>query len=243
MPESTTLVFVEGEFDKRRTHPGLTTFSPIAKVEEFPLLRNDELPAWITQRSAAKGVRLAPRALAALSQLIGPNLWMIENELDKLGAYTAGETVETETVAEVVTSAREARVWDLTDGIVEANERKALEGMRQLLAEGQPAPLLTFMVTRQFRQLAMVKDLRERGVRQDDMARLADVHKYRVAPLTNQSTRMSWDVIRAAYRRILDADLSVKQGLADDETALQLLIHDLFAMMPRSAPRAAYARR
>jgi DNA polymerase III subunit delta len=241
MPDTTTLVFVEG--DLKKTNAAFSIFAPIARTVEYATLAKDELPSWIEARARAKDVKLAPRAMASLAQLVGPDLWALDNELDKLAAYSDGAVVEPETVAEIVSHAQETRIWDLTDGIVAGEERKALSAMRGLLAEREAATYLTFMVTRQFRQLALVKDMRERGARADDVARTAGVPPFRLAAVGAIASRMSWADLRAAYARILDADLSVKRGLADDESALQLLIHELCAMAPKGGSRPAYSRR
>jgi DNA polymerase-3 subunit delta len=241
MPTTTTLIFVEGELKK--TNVAFTTFSPIARTVEFGPLAKDELPAWIEARAREKGVKLAPRAMAAMAQLIGPDLWAMDNELEKLAAYADGAIVEPETVAEIVSQAQETKVWDLTDAIVAGDDRKALNSMRKLLAEGEPPTRAAFMVTRQFRQLALVKDLRERGVRADEVARVAGVPPFRLGALGAIASRMSWQSVRDAYGRILDSDLSVKRGLADDESALQLLVLELCRLAPKGAARPAYSRR
>lgn len=241
MPETTTLVLVEGELKK--TNAAFSIFAPIARTVDYPALAKDELPTWIEARARAKGVKVAPRAMASLSQLIGPDLWAIENELDKLAAYSDGAIVEPETVVEIVSHGQETRIWDLTDGIVAGDQRKALSAMRGLLAERGAGAQLTFMVARQFRQLVLVKDLRERGARADDVARTAGVVPFRLSAVGAVASRMSWRDLRAAYARILEADLSVKRGLADDESALQLLIHELCQLAPKGGSRPAYARR
>ena len=112
-------------------------------------------------------------AVAALAQLVGPDLWMLSNEIEKLGAYAGKEEVTQEMVEDLVSAAREARIWDLTDAVVAGDSRKALATLSRLLTEGQPAPMLAFMIVRQYRQIALVKDLRERRVRQDEVARAA----------------------------------------------------------------------
>jgi DNA polymerase-3 subunit delta len=241
MPASTTLVLVEG--DLKKTNAAFSLFAPIARTVEYGPLAKDELPAWIDARAGEKGVKLAPRAMASLAQLIGPDLWAIDNELEKLAAYADGAIVEPETVSEIVTQAQETRIWDLTDAITAGDSRKALTAMRKLLLEGEPATRAAFMVTRQFRQLALVKDMRERGARADDVARVAGVPPFRLSAVGAVASRMSWADIGAAYARILEADLSVKRGLADDESALQLLIHELCALAPKGGTRPAYARR
>ena len=142
-----------------------------------------------------------------------------------------------------MSSAQDSKVWDLTDAIIDANERKALRVLAHLLDEGQPPQMLLFMVARQFRQLVMVKDLRERRVRQDEVLRLAAVPSFRLGALGNIAGRYSWDALRRAYGRILDADLSVKRGLVGDEVALQVLVQDLAGAAPKTgAGRPVHAR-
>lgn len=240
MPETTTLVFVED--DIKKTNAAFTIFAPIARTIEHQPLAKDELPSWIERRAKAKGVKLAPRALASLAQLIGPDLWTMENELDKLGAYADGEMVEQETVAAIVSSAQDAKIWDLTDAIVAGDDRKALTAMRRLLNEGEAAQMMLFMVVRQFRQLVLVKDLRERGARPDEVARASGVPAFRLGAVGAIASRFAWPALREAFGRILEADLSVKRGLSDDESALQLLAHELCAMAPKGGARPAYSR-
>jgi DNA polymerase-3 subunit delta len=240
MPDTTTLVFVEGELKK--TNAAFSLFAPIAYTVEYGPLAKDELPTWIDARAREKGVKLAPRAMASLAQLIGPDLWCIENELDKLAAYSDGAVVEPETVAEIVTQAQETKIWNLTDAIMAGDSAKALTSMRKLLLEGEPPTRAAFMVTRQFRQLALVKDMRERGARADDVARVSGVVPFRLSAVGAVASRMSWADVAAAYACILEADLSVKRGVADDESALQLLVHELCGIAPKGSSRPAYAR-
>lgn len=235
MPPTTILVLVEGDIAK--TNAAFPVFAPIARTVEHAALAKDELPSWIEERARAKGVKLAPRAMAALAQLVGPDLWTMEHELDKLAAYADGEVVEPEMVSLLVSAGQEARIWDLTDAVAAGDERKALAAMRRLLAEGEPPQRALFMVVRQFRQLVLVKDLRERGARQEEVARAAALPPFRLSAVGAIASRFSWQALRDAYGRILEADLSVKRGLSEDEPSLQLLVHDLCAMAPKASGR------
>jgi DNA polymerase-3 subunit delta len=235
MPETTTLVFMEEQIEK--TNNAFPIFAPIARTIEHAPLSKEELPSWIDERAREKGVKLAPRAMASLTQLIGPDLWTIENELDKLAAYADGEIVEPETVTALVSAAQETRIWDLTDAIESGDERKALRAMRLLLGEGEATQRILVMIVRQFRQLVLVKDMRERGMRPDEVARVSGVPNFRMGAVGAIASRFSWPALREAYGRILEADLSVKRGLTDDESSLQLLVHDLCALAPASAGR------
>ncbi|MHB8685091.1 MAG: DNA polymerase III subunit delta, partial [Dehalococcoidia bacterium] len=236
-----TLVFVEGDLPK--TNAAFPIFAPIAHAVQYDALPKGELPGWIKHSADTRSLALDPRALAALAQLTAGDLWTIENELDKLAAYAGGEPVDEATVSWVVSSAQEARIWDLSDAVVAGDERKALAAMRALIEEGQPATLLLFMVVRQYRQIAIVKDMRERRARQEEIARVAGIPGFRINAVSALASRYGWPLLRQAYSALLDADLAVKRGLRDDEVSLQLLVHELCALAPGARPAGGYPRR
>ena len=237
MPPTTTLVFVEGELG--RSNAAFSIFAPISRVVTCDGLGKDELISWIQGAAKARGVTFEGRALAAFSQLTNGDLWTIENELDKLAAYTGGGSVTEDTVEQVVSSAQEAKVWDLSDAIVAGNERKALAVMRTLLEAGEPAPLLMFMVVRQYRQIVMLKDMREHRARPDEIQRATGILPFRMGAVGALASRYGWEDLRAAYATLLDADLAVKRGLRDDEAALQLAVHELCRMAPAARAQAS----
>ena len=100
------------------------------------------------------------------------------------------------------------------------------------------------MIARQYRQLVIVKEMRDRRAPQGEVARAAGVPEWKVDGVAALAGRYSWPDLRRAYQLLLDADLSIKRGLQDDESALQLLIHELCSLAPRAAgtPRPAHSR-
>lgn len=230
MPPSTTLVFIEGELQK--SNAAFPVLAPIAQVREFQPLDKQELIPWIETAAKRHGVQLAPRAVAALAQLAGPDLWTLNTEIEKLAAFANGDVVDHELVEQVASIARETKVWDLTDGIVEGDAAKALGAMRRLLADGDAPQMLLFMIARQFRQLVIVKDMRDARARPDEIQRASGVPAFRTSAVMALASRYGWATLREAYARILEADLDVKRGLQSDEASLQLLVHELCALAP-----------
>jgi DNA polymerase III delta subunit len=62
------------------------------------------------------------------------------------------------------------------------------------------------------------------------MGSRAGVHPYVMQRLLKQAPAYNIERLRRAYRRLLEADLSIKRGIYDDETAIHLLITELAAM-------------
>jgi len=241
MPETTTLIFVEGEIAKNNS--AFTIFAPISHTREFAALDGAELRKWLREAEKTEKVTFSERGEQALLSALAPDLWALKNAVAMLATYAGGETVDEKLVSELVTATDDPKFWTMTDAVVAGQERKALGALRRLLVDGAAPVMLSSMLVRQYRQLAIVKDMRDRRAGQDETGRAAGVPSFKVDDVSALASRYSWPQIRRAYDRLLEADLSVKRGLQDDESALQLLVHELCAMAPKgAAPRAAYAR-
>ena len=118
----------------------------------------------------------------------------------------------------------------------------ALTSLRRLLVDGIPSQVITSMIVRQYRQLLLVKDMRDRRVGREEMARVSGVPSFKLGEVSARAGHYSWPLLGEAYNRLLSSDLSVKRGLQDDESALQLLIHELCALRPAAARSPAYRR-
>ncbi|MGB9680832.1 MAG: DNA polymerase III subunit delta, partial [Minisyncoccia bacterium] len=52
--------------------------------QEFPLLKDDELVYWIQKEVIKRGGKIQPQAVYFLVREIGPDLWRLSNEINKL---------------------------------------------------------------------------------------------------------------------------------------------------------------
>lgn len=225
LPETTVLVFMDRELSVRNAL--LQAVRPHAQVREFKPLQQSEVAAWINARAARDGVTLEARAVAALAQLVGNQLWTLESETQKLGTYAGGGPVTEADVRALVTLAREPNVFAMADAVVEGRAHDAADLLLRLLAEGDSPQRLLAMVARQYRLLLLTKELQQRGVRPQEIGTRLQVQGFVMQRLLNQAPAYTVERLRTAYRKLLDADLSVKRGVFDDETALHLLVFEL----------------
>ena len=240
MPASTTLVLVEGEIT--RGNAAFPIFAPISRSQEFKPLVKEELTAWVRDEAKQRGIELSGGATALMAQTVGSDLWAMSNELDKLGAYAAGQHVDEDAVRAVAAAAGETKVWTFTDAIIAGDDRAALTALRNLLIEGDAPQRLLFIVAAEYRRIAIVKDMVDRREPRSAISRIVNSPRdFVVDKAVRNAGRFSWDAIERAYALLLDADLSVKRGLQDDESSLQLLVHELCDLAPRAAPRRVTA--
>ena len=238
LPPSSTLVFVDGDISERNSL--LRLLSPLAQVRRFPRLSQRDLPGWIQARAREEGVDISPEAVRLLADLVGNDLWALWQELKKLALYAEGRRVEDEDVRALTVAARESSVFTLVDAVVEGRPDQALRLLEQLLDQGAAAPYLLAIITRQYRNLLLAKEmLRDRHQAGEIGGRLGIVSRFALGKVLEQAGRYPPAKLEASYRRLLEADASIKSGIYRDELALEVLVPDLARMAAAPSPGRA----
>lgn len=234
LPPSTTLVFVEA--DVSQGNPLLKLLSSLAQVRRFDSPAQRDLPGWIQARARREGVDISPAAARLLADLVGSDLWALSQELGKLALYAAGRQVEEEDVRVLVVAARETSVFALVDAVVESRPDQALRLLEQLLDRGAAPTYLLAMITRQYRNLLLTKEMMSERLPQPEIGqRLGISSPFALGKVLEQARRYPPARLVTSYRRLLEADASIKTGLYRDELALELLVAEL-AGPPKAGP-------
>lgn len=230
MPPTTVLVLVDGPLG--RGNPLLRLLAPLGQVQTFPLLRGRDLMEWAQARFAQRGLAVAPQALRLLTELVGSNLWALESEVEKLSLYSAGRAVSEEDVRTLVGLAAEASIFALVDAVLEGRLPEALRYLHRLLLEGAKGPYILSMLDRQLRLALLAGALGPRATPEEAAPRLG-VPPFAARRALEQGRRHPQESLRAAFSRLLEADLALKTGRYPEELALELLVVDL-AHRPRA---------
>ena len=113
-------------------------------------------------------------------------------------------------------------------GILEGKASVAGRLAHQLLDEGQAAPYLLFMITRQLRLLVLAKGLGSSGASISEIRDgLGISSDYVLRKTVEQARRYSIGRLEQAYRKLLETDVSIKTGRRREELALDLLLTEL----------------
>lgn len=225
MPSTTVLVFADGEI--KATNPLLVSLAPLAKVMTFPPLNEKELTKWIKERVKQRGGTISAGAVASLIGLVGPDLWLMSNEIEKLLTFCSGRLITEEDVRQVTSYMREANIFALIDAIFEGRRKAAQRLLHQLLREGAAPSYILVMITRQLRLLIIARELGQRLSRAEIRDRLEPVSDYALQKALKQAKAYTLEQVKGAYCRILEADIAIKTGKYDDDLALDLLVAEL----------------
>ncbi|MBI1885060.1 MAG: DNA polymerase III subunit delta, partial [Chloroflexi bacterium] len=212
------------------TNPLLATLRPKAQVREFRPIDQKAVPAWVRTRAAEMGLSLSREAIQLLADLVGSNLWTLAGELDKLAAYSDGRPVTEEDVRSLVAAAKEANIFAMVDAIVERRPASAVRLLRQLAAQGVTSAHVFGMIVRQYRLLLLAREMLDARAPSGRIAEALDIRSaFALDRLLDRAERYTIPRLKGAYRRLLEADASIKRGIHSEELALDLLIHDLAA--------------
>ena len=232
MPETTVLILVDGKINA--SNPLLKKLSPLAEVKRFDLLVNKYLERWIEQRVREENGNITPQAVRLIIELIGGDLWAMSNEIQKLVLYCQGRSIGVEDVRQMVSYAQETSIFPLVDAILEGKNKIAQRLLHQMYQEGASTTDILGMITRQFRLIALAKDLEPGLSYQQTRDRLGLKPKYPLGRLLAQARMYSFEGIKQAYDKLLETDLAIKTGQCNDKLAIELLIAELAYIQHKS---------
>jgi DNA polymerase III subunit delta len=228
LPDTTRLVFLESQ--ALRSNHRLLRVADASKTGYARLFSRPEgatLSRWIEQRLEKHGGTATTQAIYSLVVNIGNDLALLENEIEKLVMYRAGETVEVEDVALLCPHVAEASIFALVDALGNRNGQQAATLLSQKLAEGADPFYLFAMIVRQFRLLVQIRELSEEGLRPPAIAQRLRIHSFVADKLHQQSQRFRLDQLEQVYAHLVDIDVGVKTGRMEMATALNLLVASL----------------
>lgn len=234
MPPSTHLVLLDGEIKGQNSLLG--ALKGKGEVREFRPPDQRALPQWIRDRARSLDLSLTAGAARMLADFIGDDLWALAGELEKLSIFAEGRQVAEDDVRALVTAVREVSVFPLVDTIVEERPAAALKLLRRMLRQEAQETYLLAMVQRQFRHLAIAREMLDAGATGARIGEAVGLRGFPLDKLLEQASRYPGERVRAAFQRLLAADLQIKRGVYDGELALELLVYDLAA---EKSPAAA----
>lgn len=231
VPDTTRLIFLESQ-TLRKNHPVIVLANQEDQglVRSFPLPEGGQINRWIVQQVIKRGGEISSQAAHLLASLVGNDLQILGNELDKLVAYKESSSsimIEVDDVALLSPYVAEASIFDLVDALGNRNEKRAATLYQRKLNEGADPFYLFSMFVRQFRLLIQVKELADEGHAAPTIARELKLHDFVVGKLNQQARGFSMQELERIYQHLLEIDVAVKSGKSDIRTTLDLLVAQL----------------
>ncbi len=228
MPDTTCLVFVESEVDKRG--------KLFKKVKELgyaaELARQDagQLAKWAGGILAREGRKITARTMDRFLGMTGDDMENIRMELEKLISYTAGRDVVTDADVDAICTVHvTSKIFDMVAAITGGNTRRAMDLYEDLLTLKEPPMRILFLIARQFNQILQVKELMAQGLDRSAIASRLKMQPFVVGKVMPQAKRFSREQILSYVELCVEAEEAVKNGRLQDRLAVELLITKEYA--------------
>ncbi len=228
--EDSVMVFLEeseigmGKKGKgTRSHPLLARLTK-EKIEEFPLLQGAELTKWVSSEIKKQGCSIADDARTELVALVGPDLWQMSSEIEKLAHYAGGKTITINMVRLLVRGKFDENIFHLTDALASRDTQESFRLLQEQLASGAHELYILTMLVRQFRILLQVRELINEEPNQYTIASRLKLHPFVAQKAARDAKKFSFSELKNIYRRLMEIDVRIKSSSDDPRLLFDLLI-------------------
>jgi DNA polymerase-3 subunit delta len=161
------------------------------------------------------GKKLSSAAAELLVELVGPQMGLLDSELDKLSIYANDRPgIELNDVDALVGRSRSANVFKIMEAVGDGKPGEALNILSELFEEGESPMMILGALGAQLRRLGMAARLNKRGVPLDDAMDRAGIAKW---PQGRDSARkqmrhLGWNRLDKLFDWLVEIDQGMKGG-------------------------------
>lgn len=201
------------------------------EIEEFNLLKGFALNKWVEDEFKKQEMRVEKAAVEKLVLYVGPDLWQMVNEIEKLITFKAqssepkAQSVILASDVELLVKANfNNSIFDLVDAIGNKRSKLATKLIYKFLESGESGLSILGMINWQFRNLLMVKDLLASGASQSEIIKKTGLHPFVAQKTTWQAKNFEINELKKIYGKLVGADQAIKTGQIEPDLALELLV-------------------
>ena len=196
-------------------------------AREYSAPSDSQLTGWIIERARKMGGEIEPQAASKLAKLVGSDVRLADQEINKLLMYVNFERPVTETDVEELTALQpEGGIFDLVDALGNRNRKKAISEFHRLLVDNDVQSIFG-MIVRQFRLLVQSREIIDQQGGKQEIANLLKVHPYVGEKIAGQARHFTQPQLDGIFHRLLEIDSGLKTGKMSTDLSIDLLIAEI----------------
>ena len=212
------VIYEEGESDNRTSI--FKFLKANAKTHEFSQLEGEKLKNWAKKEIERYGGSISIRGLERLVDYVGSDLWQLANEIQKLVNFKNKGNIEEKDIDLLVKPNIETNIFKTIDAVALKNKKQALSFLHEHLDSGENPVYILAMITYQFRNLLIIKELMEKKQPYYAILKITKLNPFVVKKSYQQAARFSFGELKKIYQKIFQIDLAVKTGKNEPKTDL-----------------------
>lgn len=223
IPDSTTVLFVEKEVDKRsklfqfvRDH-GYAT--------EMNGLGENDLRLFVASGFKKFNLLISNNTIDLLLSRCGTDMVRLTNEIEKLAAYCQGKgEVQPKDLRTITTVVAEGHVFAMIDAVSAGDKKRAVSLYSELLAAQEKPMRILQLLAKNYYQLSLVLKMSARGIAAADIADKLSMKPFVVNKFLRNNRNTSISQIMDAISYGNELEYAVKIGNLDEHIAVEMYL-------------------
>ncbi len=232
IPETTVLVFwmdtIEVDEKNSKWAKALKMIDSAGACCKIDKRTRSTLEKLIVSSAAKKDCILTKECAAYLINLVGEDMATLQNELNKVCAYTGTGEITKESIDKTVIISIEAKIFQLSRMIVKGEADNALENLTNLFKLREEPIMILGVLSKAFVDMYRVKAIKESGISYSNLATdFPAAYKGRSFLLdnaANDGSRLTLTQLKAALDLLSDADRRLKSTSEDGKIVIEDLV-------------------
>lgn len=229
LPDTTCMIFVEEEVDKRSKlfkAVSANGYAALCEMQDEAMLKK-----WVMGLLKKENKQITSDALNLLLDKTGTNMENIRREVEKLVCYKYYEEgITAADVEELCIVQIQNQIFDMVEAVAQKKQKQALNLYYNLLALKEAPMKILALIARQFNMLLQVKEMKSKGYQESEIARQTGLNPYFLKKkYIPQAAQFKLPQLEAALRTCVEAEENVKTGRMPDVLSVELIIVSLSA--------------
>ncbi len=201
-----------------------------AKKQNFEKLSGTKLEQWILKKliTPETNTAISPLALNKLIAYTNSDLATINQELEKLIAFSCGKIIDDTAIEFLVMANLNGNIFETIDVLASKNKKSAIKLIHKHIAFGDDPFYLFSMLIYQFRNLLRISSLQENTISSEfEISKLTKLHPYVVKKSFHQAKLFGFLKLKKIYAQLCATDLKIKTGKIEIKLAIDKFISEL----------------
>jgi DNA polymerase-3 subunit delta len=160
-------------------------------------------------------------------EIVGNDLFIIDNELNKLKTYKDDKIITSEDVNNICSPKIDVDLYALIDKILTKDKGKAYAMYQKMLLMNTDPMYLLISLANQFRLLLAVKIMAKDNINENEMVNILGIHPYRVKMAIKKAYPYKIESLIKIIKKLALIDEEIKLGNSDKNLSLELFILNL----------------
>ncbi len=200
---------------------------------EFTKINENQINVWLRQRIKSLGFSIEDDVLDFFLANTNPNLWEINNEIEKLVTYLGDQKhISSSDLKSVLSGSKEINIFELTTLVAGKNYSEAIAFLERVLNFGKHELLLLSILFKFFKNLLIITEVKKNTSERGELSKAIGINPFFLDDYLLGLRNYSKDEIENALIEIVKVDQIFKTSSLDSKYLFFNLLSSVMFQKP-----------